>query len=458
MKMKLIAAAVATLAAAPAFALNTSDTAAAINAGRVVYASGASAPTNIVWRGFASQCQTGTLDAYSAADLTAASKPGASAWGNFLAYSCKLKAGATGTAWDNQNVAFMHTVDGGSINSLYGMSSDTNQQVKFIVDALTNCAASGFNTTDSGLSVPIYEKCSTAKKKSHGGFSDVEKQMWSALFNTNPPVGLNVGDVEVLGLAAGQAFGVAVSKSLYVALQTEQGLTATGCTGDSVTAACQPSITKRDYASIVNADPFSVTKVDWSFLLPTTGTGMAVNLCRRVDTSGTQASSNVYFMANPCASFAEQTGQRYPASVADEIPGAFHVVEGSGTGDVKKCLSGNATYGTTASDFSIGVISAENNPTVPSSSTDSWRFVKLDGISIYDGAGNRANVLNGKYDFAYELALHTHPTLTPANSKALMSKVAEFLGDASAPAIDGLYRVADAKGTRGGNACQPFAY
>jgi len=456
MKMKLIAAAVAMIAAAPAFALNPSDTATAINAGRVVYASGASAPTNIVWRGFASECETGTLNAYTSADLSAASKPGASSWGNFLAYSCKLKSGATGTDWDGQNVAFMHTVDGGSINSLYGMSSDVNQQVKFIVDGMTNCVASGFDTTDAGLSVPIYEKCSTAKKKSHGGFSDVEKQMWTSLFNTVPPVGLNVADVEVTALSAGQAFGIAVSKALYTALQVEQGLT--GCTGDSVEAACQPSITKRDYASIVNADPFSVTKVDWSFLLPSTGTGKAVNLCRRVDTSGTQASSNIYFMGNPCAGFADQTGQRYPAALADDVPGSFHVVEGSGTGDVKKCLSGNATYGTAAADFSIGVVSAENSPTVPSSSTDSWRFIKLDGISIYDGAGNRANVLNGKYDFAFELALHTHPTLTPAKPKALLEKVAAYLGDASAPEIDGLYRVAAAKGTRGGNSCAPFSY
>lgn len=454
MKMKLIAAAVAMIAAAPAFALNPADTAAAISAGRVVYASGASAPTNIVWRGMHGQCQTGTIDVYTAADLSAATKPGGSGWGNFGGYSCKLKAGTTGTAWDNQNVAFLHTVDGGSINSLYGMATDATQQVKFIVDAMSGCVDSGFTTTDTGNK--IYEKCSTAKKRSHGGFSDVEKQMWVTLFDTNPPVGISVADVEVKGLAAGQAFGVAVSKALYEALQAEQGLTANGCTGDSVSEACQPSITKRDYASIVNADPFSITKMDWSFLLPTTGAGMKVNLCRRVDTSGTQASSNVYFLSNPCASFAEQTGQRYPATAADSDIG-FNVVENSGTGDVKKCLSGTAG-GVTASDFAIGVVSAENNPTVPATGSDSWRFVKLDGVSIYDGAGNRANVLNGKYDFAFELALHTHPTVTPANAKVLMEKVADFLGDASAPAITGLYRVADSKGTRGGNACQPFAY
>lgn len=455
MKMKLIAAAVSLIAAAPAFALNPTLTAAAITAGNVVRASGASAPTNIVFRGFQGLCKAGTLDTYSNKTVAAAIKPGSSAWGNFLAYSCTIPSGTAGFAADT-NVAFLHTVDGGSINSLYGMSTDASQQVRFITDALTSCVDS--NMTETDTSAKIYHKCAIAKKQSHGGFSDVEKQMWTTLFNTNPPIGVNVADVTVTAVPAGQAFGVAVSKALYEALQLAQGLT--GCTGDNVTEACQPNITKRDYASIVNASPFSVTKADWSFLVPTST--QKVHLCRRADTSGTQASSNVYFLGNPCSSFEEQTGKRNPATVADSDVG-FQVYDLAGTGDAKKCLSGDYVgYTTTASDFSIGVVSAENKPTVPATlggvDGDSWRFVKLDGVSIYDGVGSRANVLNGKYDFAFELVLHTHPTITSTVANNVMTEVAAYLGNASAPAIDGLYRIADAKGTRGGNSCQPFAY
>lgn len=457
MKMKLIAAAVSMIAAAPAFALNVADTAAAITAGNVVRASGASAPTNIVFRGFEGLCKAGTLDTYSSKTVAANIKPGSSEWGNFLAYSCTLPAGTAGFAADT-NVAFLHTVDGGSIKSLYGMSTDAGQQVAFITDALTSCVDS--NKIETDTSAKIYHKCATAKKQSHGGFSDVEKQMWASLFDSVPPIGVDVADVAVTAVPAGQAFGVAVSKALYEALQVAQGLT--GCDGDNVTVACQPSITKRDYASIVNSNPDSVTKLNWDFLVP--GSTKKVHLCRRADTSGTQASSNVYFLNNPCGNFADQPGARTVANVTDSDTG-FQVYDLSGTGDAKKCLTGGyAGYTTTASDFSIGVVSAENKATVPATTgatADSWRFVKLDGVAIYDiadGGNNRANVLNGKYDFAFELVLHTHPTITSTVANNVMTEVAAYLGNSAAPAIDGLYRIADAKGTRGGNSCKPFAY
>lgn len=467
MKMKLIAAAVAAIAANSAFALDLSASTAAITAGRVVYATGASAPTKIVFNAFRNSCQAGTIHAYTSADISAAtiatSTPGDSSWKNFGAYSCTLRTdlvqadGVTPVTWAGQSVVFMHTVDGGSIKSVYGLSTDSVQQVALLKNTLAGCAASGKATANSD---PVYHKCETAKRQAEGGFSDVEKQMWGALYASDPVAGINLADVNVTPAGAGQGFGVAVSKALYQALQVKQGITSAACTADTIAAitdpACMPTITKRDYASIANADGFSPTKTDWSFLLGSTGAGKKVNLCRRVDTSGTQASSNIFFLANPCSGYEDQIGKRYPATAADSSA-TFNVVENSGTGDVKKCLSGKTT-GIPVTDFAIGVVSAENNPTVPATADDSWRFVKVDGMNIYDGAGNRANAMNGKYDFAYELVLHTHATLTKPESSELFGAMIVAMSDASMPAIDGLYRLVDAKGTRGGNSCAPFAY
>ncbi|MFX4865059.1 hypothetical protein ABTB62_19960, partial [Acinetobacter baumannii] len=82
--------------------------------------------------------------------------------------------------------------------------------------------------------------------------------------------------------------GVAVSPDLYTALQAAQGLT--GCGVDSLTQACQPTITKAQYTSIVS-DSFNTAKQDINATLGVGNAGDKLTVCRRVSTSGTQASS-----------------------------------------------------------------------------------------------------------------------------------------------------------------------
>ncbi|MBK7767152.1 MAG: hypothetical protein IPI44_14250 [Sulfuritalea sp.] len=65
---------------------------------------------------------------------------------------------------------------------------------------------------------------------------------------------------------------------------------------------------------------------------------------------------------------------------------------------------------------------------------------------------------SGKYGFAYELALHTHPTKTSAVAESVFQTMAVAMADPLLPAIKGLYRVADSIGTRGGNSCAPFSF
>lgn len=473
-KLKYMAVAIAAAAAGQAFAATPSP----VNLGTIpadnfIYYTGASAPTNIVYNALDLLCDAGTMTVHTSADITAAAKPGDSAMGGSMAYTCKIKA-AAGTTVDGQDIAFVFQNSGGSINSVYGMNNATKKKlINF-----TGCVSSGFDTSD-GKAYTILEKCGETARVSHGGFSDVEKQLWIDAFLAVPVTDFSVNDVAVTAVPAGQPFGIAVSRPLYKAMQDAQGITGTGspaCDENNQEDRCQPSITKRQYASIVNNNPFSATKTDWSFLVGAAGTGKQVNVCRRPPTSGTQASSNAFFMNNPCGGFADQQGKLNAARFTDSVSGSFVVHEMSGTGDVKECLSGvdlgtdgiigkgeNFDLGlspngsTTATSFSVGVVSAENKPKT-TSATETWRYVKLDGVAALDTGLNTASTKAGKYDFAYELALHTHPAVTSANAESVFQAVATAMGDTSLPTITGLYRIADSIGTRSGNSCAPFSF
>ncbi|MET5012038.1 hypothetical protein AAHH80_32660, partial [Burkholderia pseudomallei] len=65
--------------------------------------------------------------------------------------------------------------------------------------------------------------------------------------------------------------------------------------------------------------------------------------------------------------------------------GKFLVTTNSGTGDVRNCLNG-ATSG-----YKFGIVSAENEPRA---SGQTWRFVKLDGVSVTEGGNNPTNRLS----------------------------------------------------------------
>ena len=130
-----------------------------------------------------------------------------------------------------------------------------------------------------------------------GGFSDVEASIL--------PSTLGGGDVSSFGTEGqayiGQVFGVVVSTPLYRALQTAQGVSASAISADTTfDPAIAPNITSAQYVSI--AAQGGAYQTDWSPILGSVGTGHKVILARRVDTSGTQASSNAFFLKNPCAS------------------------------------------------------------------------------------------------------------------------------------------------------------
>lgn len=314
---------------------------------------------------------------------------------------------------------------GGTVTNL---SSGTNQ---FAVRCSTNFAgipgvnAVSFNvaggsftavTTSAGTDTanfinPIASTPSsivfTGARKSEGGFLDIDGSAFS-------PADLAAAGLEespATEVASfGQVFGVAVSPALYTALQTAQGLT--GCGIDSLTPACQPSITRAQYTAIASV-AFNTAKQNVNAILGVGSEGDRLTLCRRASTSGTQASSNAYFLNGFVGSDGANGGALGEASAADyavESTGnnAFDVKEGPGTGDARVCLSD--------AGFRLGVLSLENAPDLTTRSGGQradrkWRFVKINGVNAWGaGTNHTATAKNGSYDFWFVSHKYGHTT------------------------------------------------
>ncbi|MEO7558637.1 MAG: hypothetical protein ABIT23_00075 [Nitrosospira sp.] len=489
MKLSKIALAVAALGTTPvAFALTPAQVAAGPTT--YVWLSGASAPSNAVFRSVMSLCNGlagngGANDAHMYLE-SSGTEPGKSS-GDRVAYACTMSSAAGSLA--GKKVVVYHTVEGGSFNAYaphLSMAGEPNPNgylpgnIKRInnlalLGGAGKCAAAGAGSTNvvlNGVSYPIgrYNSCNDTVTKTFtaalngdaaglpgqsypdGGFSDTEY-----LINKQ---NLNIGrDLSAIGdevaTNIGQAFGVAVSYPLYLQLQKNDaaaGLLGATCDDGSaaapnLTPACQPSLPAQRYTAVANRD--SIGSVDGSLFGGPAGS--VVNLARRVPTSGTQSASNVRFLAKPCA-----PGALEPARATDSTATAI-VTEQSSTGGVKTALN----TATGAGQFALGVVSAENTP-APTATTDRWAFVKLDRVSPNSDAQQRAEAMDGSYNFWYELAAFTAGgSVSPASASgaALIAAVTGTLGESD---LKGIFATPVAgssgptsKGARLGNSCQP---
>lgn len=419
MKMKQIALLIAGLSAS-ASVLAAPVTVAEIDAARTAgtlqqaWISGATAPTRTVYEGWVGSgagvgCDSGTNTIFSTQGGTAA-VPGSI--GNFSAYACK-RAGVVSILY--------HTLDGGSLNAYTPHTVGTRlARVKFpgtgngctssvaYVDpsnaennatVFKGCTQVGNALPSTGATAATNAANATAVATDPnapqlpvGGFSDVE----AALFSTN----IGGGNVASRGVESdvnvGQVFGVAVSIPLYRALQATQGLAdVNAATFDPVNA---PNLTKTQYITI--ATQGGAANGDWT---PILGNNPGkVKLERRVDTSGSQASSNAFFLQNPCASGAG--AQLQPATFSDSTPD-YVVTENSGSGNVKTRITSASTNASPAEQYAIGVLSTENNWRTDSASSNGYRFVKIDGVHPEAGDTENARVTatNGDYAFHMEL-------------------------------------------------------
>lgn len=261
----------------------------------------------------------------------------------------------------------------------------------------------------------------TAPRKSEGGFLDIDAGAFSAADYAL----YGIGSAPATQPAAfSQVFGIAVSPALYTALQAAQGLA--GCGIDSLTAACQPSISKAQYVSIVS-DIYNTAKLNINATLGVGAEGDLLTVCRRVSTSGTQASSNQYFLNSFIGGDGAAAGALAPADAANYASAnsgltSFDVNEGSGTGNTRACLSG--------AGYALGVLSLENYPDLTTRSGGQradrkFRYVKINGIAAFNSATRSTDTAKaGQYDFWFT----SQKFGATANGQAVVDAIDATLG------------------------------
>lgn len=488
MKLSQIALAVVSMSAVSAFAATGSLTALyGVPASNMVFISGASALSGSLTSVVGANCTGGTANVKS------------------------LSIGGS-TSDGRVTVCTTSAIDGSFAGPFAVIKRDTNGSFDGVGPVIKQSGLTKWadiNNCDN-----VANNCaldSTTVRIPHAGLTDVDTNVWVGMSNTGalsipvPPLGSTVAS----GGFAGQGFGVMVSESLYNAMMAKQVAegrlpatagTASCVAGNFTPGACQPSISKEEYAAIVDAGNFAYVANG-----ALTGDAGIINLCRRVETSGTQSSSNVYFLNNSCGNASPTGGFKAPKTVDlvnsptavawnssagnavtgnwDDFGGAFGLFEGSGTGDARNCvIRRNAgknpnNVADTLGTYAAGWISLENAPGA------GWKLIKLDGVSpnayqvpvASDTDGNadgwmvdtdqRRNVVKGYYDAAPELEM-----LWPASTgfSTFLATLKNTFADPTKVNTKGIFQANGAfthaafptqvhKGTRNGNFCAPQA-
>jgi len=440
--MKIRSIAVAALAAlsSQAFALAPAQVA---DAGTVkVYMTGASALRNVIGGLFTQHCD-GDLDVYYSGVGTFGGTAFSAAGDAHRVYACTMKASSPILA--GKKVALFKSDIGGSGQGVFpvyfgGAEGATRSFLNLSTCGTRAASAPNYTCTGEQTQVPM------------AGVSDVEPAMFKGVNTptddpTYPLDGLNDEQLGALDIAPlfQTVFGVAVNKSLRDAMQAKQGLTV-----GSDDEAQRPSISLVEANSYFSGALGSPSAgLGWQPIVSASDAKRAtrVNVCRRVNGSGTQAAANAMFAGFPCNSAAGTVAEA--GSSTEVLPNAvssvgttgdFFVFEGSSTGNVISCLG-------TAEDkaaYAIGHVSKEN-----AEAGSKWRHVKLDGI-----APSRDNVKAGKYSYFFESTMQWHSGHVATLSADQQQFLSEFRAEAGKPSS--LAKLTAA--TQNGVAALPVAY
>lgn len=429
--------------------------------------------------------------------------------GNISTYVCTpaggLTSGASGTYASTASGSFVKfggsefsevrlNVAGGSFTALQTLAGGSDRYLNPGLGTVSNVGgaanagvAGGTVNTEPGL----------------GGFSDVQVDGYASNVKATVP-GLDDAVANNYGAQVGvaQGFGVAVSDALYQAMfvrQQTDGLipAAPTCTAASTAnPICVPSISKGQFASIISNFNGSAAKVlGAQFLASQLPAASELRYVRRVDTSGTQATAQNYFlgignMTQPVAVFTDPSNRTNPLAVpvttgcnANDVRGplatdlevdtAFvasgqinlcdnkvsnlRVLAAPGTGDVRNELL-KATILGGATNYAIGVMSLENDQASYTNAAGvagiptTWKWLRVQGAPGADNAvpganSNRLNLTSGLYDFYYELWAYIQDDVDGKN-RVLIDEIIGALS--TGPALDGLTVIGTAAGQ------QPF--
>jgi hypothetical protein len=284
-----------------------------------------------------------------------------------------------------------------------------------------------------------------------GGFNDVNPDTFpSSTIGTN-----TVFTSFPAGVA--QVFGVGASVALYNKMfdaQKAAGTIPASCQAtDTNLPYCVPSIGKSQMATIMSDNDFNAAYLKGLAFLTGNAAdeGVELRYARRVDTSGTQASAQNFFLGLTCSRASlpivpEPTTDDEPGGLKDQLRNSIRVYAAGGTSDVRNELNKAGVY-------ALGVLSGENNQ-----SGQNWRWLRISGTPLGENAvpgtagnTNSNTMKNGTYDFYFEV---TYSGGNAANN-AFLAVVASSLNTLPAPV--GLVNNNDLSTgyNKGGNTCLP---
>ncbi len=365
-KLKTLATSVAVALGAATAAHAAPVTLAFYNANSAQFAkvdiSGASAQEDMIELSMGLLCKTDTLAAYRGV-----------AGSNVRLMLCEVDTTKISTLSKPYLIVRKSSI-GGSGNGVQPVADGT--PVGFMNPATSVCPVLP-GTPNVDLADPLidfYRVTCTASPVENAvprtGLSDVEPALFGA-------TEAQLGNL-VISPTNDLVFGVAVNTKLRNRLQTAQGLTS-----GSEALADMPSLTFEHVTGL-----FSANIKKWDQLSDTSGvklnnpllltpSGIEVNICRRVASSGSQKTTEVVFLNNPCAA---------DAALSMPTQDGINVFEGSGSGNVRACLASRDDE----NQYAIGLLSTESVPAL----ADKYRYVKIDG-----NAPNLLNTTQSDYKF-----------------------------------------------------------
>jgi hypothetical protein len=427
----------------PVAALPLTDYAAKPGDTLELYLAGSSAQDNGLQSLLRLICATDSLDVYRVGN------------GDVRLLFCRTKVGTTALSGfpQGQKIAIHKTSVGGSGGGVGPLIQRSPMDFLNVEDLRSHLAERcphalhSFHSPEGTLIGYEDHECtnpSPTHQIPEGGISDVDPQYLLSAYRLAP----NATDLLSVHHANAFIFGIPVSLNLRNALQTARFAPDNGCNPnnslyfDSVpnghgtmiprgeSEPCMPSLSRVQLAGM-----FSGRLARWHQILTPTGYPLAtrdpqsgltrspagirapaddrVYICRRGDTSGTQAAYEMFFLHQRCT-----------AGVTPFVAAGEAVQVGSVSSDVPKCLASHDER----NNWAIGILSTE---TVETLKSDHWRFIKMDGV-----APTLFNTYNGRWPFFVEQSYQWRNEGSGQELKgpklALMARVGLALGD---PAI-----------------------
>lgn len=377
MKLKKIAAVVATMVAGQAFALDLATDVPDVE----FQISGATAADKQVQTYYSSLCDISTQTNYN--DVAQSDEA--------IAIFCTVRAANPNSPFAVDKDVLFRKENGGSST---GVAPVSTAGTVLALDASTCSETLAPTATTAGEGT-----CSNTKIQlpAQVGISDVEPELFVIPANGAKTVDLTA-PMSVFPVNA-QTFGIVVSPGLRDALQDAQGLDDGLPAGDPGRDEVQrmPSMSSDLIANI-----FASNVKDWSELKGlggiaiTAGKGLsneAVNVCVRTPGSGTQAQFNALFMGNACSYRGADPSIPFLGKVtADDcdgiennstvcsffgspLPGP-HVHKNKGSSDMGKCITNINADGR----WAIGIQSLEKVDEGRTNRND-FKYVAIDGVT-----------------------------------------------------------------------------